>query len=54
MAKGKRPVVLETKNDISHEYTKVVKASEEGTYEVISIRDRYCGFSVQKSSNPEQ
>jgi len=52
-AKGKKPVVLDTKNDISHEYTKSIKASQEGTYEVISIRDQYCGFSVQKSSSPD-
>ena len=47
-AKGKKSIVLETRNEVSHEHTKSIRASEEGTYEVVSIRDRYCGFSTQK------
>ena len=47
--KGKKAVVLETKNEISHEYSKTVRASDEGMYEVVSIRDRYCAFSTQKA-----
>ena len=46
--KGKKTEVLETKNEISHEYSKTVRASDEGIYEVVSIRDRYCAFSKQK------
>lgn len=47
--KGKRQEVLETKNEISHEYSKTIRASDEGMYEVVSIRDRYCAFSKQKA-----
>lgn len=48
--KGKKPEVLETKNEISHEYSKTIRASDEGMYEVVSIRDKYCAFSKQKAS----
>ncbi|KAH0543992.1 hypothetical protein FGG08_001759 [Glutinoglossum americanum] len=43
--KGQKPQILETKHDTSDEYVKVVKASDEGTYEVTAIKDRYCAFS---------
>ena len=47
--KGRRkkshPVVLETRHDTSDEFTKTVRASDEGTYEVVAIKDRYCAFS---------
>jgi nucleoporin POM152 len=45
---GKKSKLLETKLETSYEHTKIVKASEEGVYEVISIQDKYCSFSVQK------
>ena len=32
---------------MSYEYSKTIRVSEEGTYEVVSIRDQYCGFSIQ-------
>ncbi|KAL9129736.1 MAG: hypothetical protein Q9217_001894 [Psora testacea] len=48
-SKGKKSEILETKNEISHEYSKTIRASEEGVYEVVSIRDRYCAFSTQKA-----
>lgn len=47
--KGKKPEILETKSDISYEYSKTVRASDEGIYEVISIKDKYCAFSTHKS-----
>ena len=47
--RGKKPEVLETKNEVSHDYSKTVRASDEGMYEVISIRDRYCAFSQQRA-----
>ncbi|MCJ1291544.1 hypothetical protein MMC34_003089 [Xylographa carneopallida] len=47
--KGKKSVVLETKNEVSHEHALSIKASEEGTYEVVAIRDRFCGFTSQRS-----
>jgi len=48
-AKGKKSVLLETKNEVSYEYSKSIKVSEEGTYEVVAIKDRYCGFSTQRA-----
>ena len=47
-SKGKWSEVLETKNEISYEYSKTIRASDEGVYEVVSIRDKYCAFSTQK------
>ena len=47
-AKGKKSVVLETKNEVSQDYTMTILASDEGVYEVVSIKDKYCAFSSQK------
>ncbi|KAI9844486.1 MAG: hypothetical protein M1837_005569 [Sclerophora amabilis] len=47
--KGKKPQVLETKSEVSHEHTKFVRTSEEGTYEVIAIKDQFCAFSTHKA-----
>lgn len=44
--KGQKSQVLETRHDVSHEHSKVVRASLEGTYEVVAIKDRYCAFST--------
>ncbi|CAF9943348.1 MAG: hypothetical protein ALECFALPRED_011126, partial [Alectoria fallacina] len=49
-AKGKKAEVLETKNEISHEFRMTIQASAEGMYEVVSIRDKYCAFSKLKAS----
>jgi nucleoporin POM152 len=46
--KGQRSQVLETRHDVSYEYSKVVRASLEGTYEVVSIKDMHCAFSTQQ------
>ena len=46
--KGQKSEVLETKNEVSYEYSKTIQASDEGIYEVVSIRDRYCAFSRQR------
>ena len=46
--KGKRSIVIETKHETSAEYSKTIRASDEGTYEVVAIRDRYCAFSTQR------
>ncbi|KAL8780259.1 MAG: hypothetical protein Q9203_000291 [Teloschistes exilis] len=48
--KGKKPQILETKSDVSYEHTKTVLASDEGIYEVVAIKDRFCAFSTQKVS----
>jgi nucleoporin POM152 len=46
--KGQKSVILETRHDISYEHSKVVKASQEGTYEVVAIKDKFCSFSTQQ------
>ncbi|KAF4971980.1 hypothetical protein FZEAL_9698 [Fusarium zealandicum] len=52
--KGQRSVVLETRHDVSYEHSKVVKASQEGTYEVVAIKDKYCSFSTQQVEKRER
>lgn len=52
--KGQRSTVLETRHDISYENTKVVKASQEGTYEVVAIKDKFCSFSTQQVEKVER
>nr|KMM64364.1 hypothetical protein CPAG_00716 [Coccidioides posadasii RMSCC 3488] len=44
--KGSKPQVLDTKHDVSYEHTKTIRASDEGTYEVVSIKDKFCSFSI--------
>jgi len=44
-ARIKKGAVLETKTARTDEFSMRVKASEEGTYEVISVRDRWCAVS---------
>jgi nucleoporin POM152 len=46
-AKGKKSEVLDIKHDISYENIKTIKTSDEGTYEVIAIKDKFCSFSSQ-------
>ncbi|KAL1899115.1 hypothetical protein Sste5346_003037 [Sporothrix stenoceras] len=48
--KGQRSQVLETRHDISYEMTKTVRASQEGTYEVVAIKDKFCAFSTQRGA----
>ena len=48
--KGKRAARLETRNDKSYEFSKKVRASDEGTYEVVAIKDQYCAFSIQNGA----
>jgi len=43
--KGQRPRVLETRHDSSSDFSKRVRASDEGTYEVVAIKDRYCAYA---------
>jgi nucleoporin POM152 len=42
---GRKAKVLETKTDRTDEFKVRLRTSEEGTYEVISIRDRWCSVS---------
>lgn len=46
--KGQKSVVLETRHDISYENYKIVKASQEGTYEVVAIKDKHCSYTTQQ------
>jgi nucleoporin POM152 len=46
--KGEKSQVLETRHDVSEDFSKVIKASQEGTYEVVAIKDRHCAFSTQQ------
>lgn len=46
--KGQKSVVLETRHDVSYDHKKIIKASQEGTYEVVAIKDKYCSFSTQQ------
>lgn len=54
--KGRKahPMVLETRHDTSYEFSKTVRASDEGTYEVVAIKDRYCAFSLPGVGMGEQ
>lgn len=40
--------MLETRHDKSFEFSKAIRASDEGTYEVVAIKDKFCAFSLQK------
>ncbi|TQV98267.1 hypothetical protein V2A60_007978 [Cordyceps javanica] len=52
--KGHRSVLLETRHDISYEHSKVVKASQEGTYEVVAIKDKFCSYSTQQTDKRDK
>jgi nucleoporin POM152 len=52
--KGAKSQVLETRHDVSHEHSKTVWASQEGTYEVVAIKDKYCSFSTQSADTKEK
>ncbi|KAF2086291.1 hypothetical protein K490DRAFT_74529 [Saccharata proteae CBS 121410] len=51
-ARGIRSQVLETRTLVSSEFSMRIKASEEGTYEVVSIRDHWCAFSKNEGPKP--
>ena len=42
--KGKKARVLESHSRTADDYTYSMFASQEGTYEVTSIEDRYCSY----------
>ena len=48
-AKGRKATILETKNGISHDYSMTISASDEGIYEIVSIRDRFCAYSSEQA-----
>lgn len=43
--KGHKSQVLEMRSEVSEEYSMTIRASEEGTYEVVAIKDRYCAYT---------
>lgn len=52
--KGQRSQVLETRHDTSYEHSKVIRASQEGTYEVVAIKDKFCAFSTQQVESKDK
>ncbi|KAL7272728.1 hypothetical protein RUND412_004444 [Rhizina undulata] len=48
--KGAKPRILEMHSQTTDSYTYSMFASQEGTYEVISIEDKYCGYSAGKTT----
>ena len=46
--RGHKSEVLETRHEVSHDYSKTIQSSLEGTYEVVAIKDKFCSFSTQK------
>jgi nucleoporin POM152 len=45
--KGRKSKVLEIRTEISQDFSMKIPVQEEGTYEVVSIKDRWCGFAKQ-------
>ena len=41
----KAGVILDMKREVSEEYSLRIRASEEGTYEVVAVKDRYCAYA---------
>ncbi|KAG4433173.1 hypothetical protein IFR05_011333 [Cadophora sp. M221] len=47
--KGQRSQILETRHEVSGEHSMSIRASQEGTYEVVAIKDKFCSFSTQRA-----
>lgn len=47
--KRQKSQILETRHEVSYEYSKTIQSSQEGTYEVVAIKDKFCSFSTQKA-----
>lgn len=45
--RGQRSEVLEMRSEVCDEHSMGIRASEEGTYEVVSIKDRYCAYAKE-------
>lgn len=43
--RGRKSVVLDMRSEVSQEHSMRIAASEEGTYEVVDIKDRYCAYA---------
>jgi hypothetical protein len=48
--KGSKPRILEMHSQTTDGYTYSMFASQEGTYEVVSIEDKYCGYAAGKAA----
>ena len=46
-----KPRILETRHDTSDGFSKMIRASDEGIYEVVSIKDRFCSFTKPSHKN---
>ncbi|KAK8038017.1 hypothetical protein PG994_014784 [Apiospora phragmitis] len=44
--RGQASQILETRHDVSYDYSKSIMANLEGTYEVVAIKDKFCAFST--------
>jgi nucleoporin POM152 len=44
-AKGRKSKVLEIRTEVSHQERLSVPVMDEGTYEVVSIKDRWCSYA---------
>ena len=38
-------VILDMKSEVSEDHSMRIRASEEGTYEVVAVKDRYCAYA---------
>lgn len=47
--KGQKSHILETRHEVSYEHSKTIQSSQEGTYEVVAIKDKFCSFSTQRA-----
>ncbi|KAF2738232.1 hypothetical protein EJ04DRAFT_486490 [Polyplosphaeria fusca] len=45
--RGRKSKVLEIRTEVSHDLHMSIPVQEEGTYEVVSIKDRWCSFAKQ-------
>jgi nucleoporin POM152 len=52
--RGQKSQVLETRHEVSYEHSKTIQSSQEGTYEVVAIKDKYCSFSTQRAEESKQ
>lgn len=52
--KGQKSKVLETRHETSYEHSKTIQSSQEGTYEVVAIKDKYCSFSTLPETGDKQ
>lgn len=52
--KGRKQEILDMKHDVSYEHVKTIKTSEEGTYEVVAIKDKFCSFSQMPAGYSER